>query len=379
MHHRFSKKMAKINIIGFFAIFAFVPFAASAAANLSLSPSSGSYEVGDVVSIRVLVSGDAPLNAISGNIVIPSNLGVQSISKAASMLNFWATEPVYSRDTSSIKFEGVALGGAGTSGTVITVYAKALKSGKAAVTFQSGQVLANDGEGTNITGNLSGATYTINEATEKPAPTKAAPTPKGTVVKVEPTPVPPPTALPALTAPEIILGTKYGTPAIIGTSQYPNDQVVLTFMAENGVKVFITGSSDNLGDFYLNIPDLLKRGIYNVSAVMVRDDMTSSPVSNVISLQIGNALVDYLKIIWPYVLIIILLAVYLAFHKQVHAKKHKNNAISIVSKSFDLLRVDLAEYKQSKLTLGAHKVIDGIEKDIDDAEKLINKEIKGIE
>src|SRR3989344_808049 len=105
----------------------------SLAAFLSLSPASGTYSVGDRITVKILVSSsDASINAVSGALS-------------------------FSNTTGTVNFEGVALAGfQGNAGTLVTMTFRALKAGSGAISFQSGQVLANDGQGTDITSGLSG-------------------------------------------------------------------------------------------------------------------------------------------------------------------------------------------------------------------------------
>ena len=137
-------------------------------ATLSVTPSNGTFEVGDRVPVRVLVSGGESINAISSELNIPTSIfSIESVSKAGSALNFWVSEPFYSNSTGVVKFEGVTLGGfQGNTGTVVTIYLRAIKVGSGKINFVSGQVLANDGLGTNVTQGIFGANFTINENTK---------------------------------------------------------------------------------------------------------------------------------------------------------------------------------------------------------------------
>src|SRR3989344_1537261 len=201
-------------IIIFLFLFIFLPVMAHAA-TLSLSPNAGSFEVGDRVSVRVVASSSTSLNAVSGTVSFPTSLfSVESVSKTGSIIDFWVTEPSVSKSSGTVKFEGVALGGFnGSSGTVATIHLRATKAGSAKLAFQSGQILANDGAGTDITGALTGASYTLVPATEKRVPVPEE--------EIEPEITQPE---PSLEAPEIMLGSRYGAPAIIGTSVHGKAQ-----------------------------------------------------------------------------------------------------------------------------------------------------------
>ena len=77
---------------------------AASRASLSFSPASGSYEVGDVVSVNILVgSPDQPMNAVSGVVSFPpSKLEVISLSKTDSVLSIWLHEPSFSNSLGTI-------------------------------------------------------------------------------------------------------------------------------------------------------------------------------------------------------------------------------------------------------------------------------------
>lgn len=372
----------KYSIISFFIFF--VPILVSAA-NLSISPAGGTFEVGDRVTIRIVASGDVPFNAISGDVLFPTSIfSIESVSKSTSVLNFWVTEPTFLKSIGSVRFEGVALGGfQGTTGTAVTVNLRATGVGSDKVYFRSGQILANDGEGTDITGDLIGANFSVKEATVK-VPVREEPVPSAPVVEIE---VPQPK--PTLKAPEIMTGTKYGEKSIVGLSEYPRSQVLVTFVALDGSKIFITGVADADGGFSLVIPKSLKRGSYSVSAVMIKEDKTNSQTSNLITIKVGNMFSDLGYDSWLLIIALIVLIIYLLLRIYFHLKKDKfrrksvkhesDEAEKIAHKSFDIIREDIGNFENEKLSASERKALSGIKKDINEAEKTINKEIKDIE
>lgn len=380
--------MAKGFITGLsFLIFGVIPISVFAA-TLSISPASGTFEAGELVTVKVLVSSDDPLNAVSGTVLFPpSFFSLESVSKAGSIINFWVTEPAFSKALGTVHFEGVTLGGfQGGTGTLVTTTLRAIKAGTGRVSFQSGQVLANDGQGTDITSGMTGATLTFEEAKPKPkAPAKvreSIPEPEP-IPKVE-EPQPPST----LNPPEIMLGAKYGEPAIIGESEYPKADVLVTFMSENGSKLFITGIADEGGGFTLLVPRALKRGLYNVSAVMVEKDRTSSYPSKEITITIGNFLSD---IGWEIKLAIILLIITVAYlllriyfyvrkirKSRATIRREVHEAEDVLHKSFNLLREDVKVHGRERSGVTERGQMSELKKDLDDAESAINKEIKDI-
>lgn len=139
------------------------------AATLSLSPSSGSYNVGQIINAKILVSSaDQAMNAASGALVFPASmLEVVSLLKAGSIISLWVQEPTFSNAAGSVNFEGIVLnpGYRGSSGTILTVQFRVKSQGSASINFSSSSVLANDGLGTQILSNAGSAAFTLNART----------------------------------------------------------------------------------------------------------------------------------------------------------------------------------------------------------------------
>ncbi len=363
----------------------------SSAASLSISPASGVYFVGDQISFKVLVSSsDAPLNALSGTLSFPSSLfSVQSISKAGSILNFWVTEPTFSVSSAIIQFEGVSLAGfQGTGGTVITVTLRALKVGSGTIAFQSGQALANDGQGTDITAALLGGTFQIQAAKAKPIPTPAVP-----VAEVKPeAPV-----AQTLTSPVILLEKRNDISTIVGTSSYPKASALLTFVPVNGSKLFITGMTDEGGNFIFAVPQALRNGPYAVNAVIVVSDGTQSLPSNVLTVEVGDVFIA--NISWESAtyaslfLIILLLTLLGYFISRKHFRSQRNmpaaikkevkQAEEVLHKSFALLDQDLSDHlkdrgEDGKADSKERAGVASLKKDLREAEEYIGNEIRDI-
>lgn len=138
------------------------------AASLYFSPSSGSYTVGNTLSINVYVSSaDQAMNAASGIISFPQDkLEVISFSKNSSIFALWVQEPSFSNSAGTVNFEGIVLnpGFTGSSAKVITITFRTKTAGNASLIFSSGSVLANDGKGTNILTSLGSAQFSLEYA-----------------------------------------------------------------------------------------------------------------------------------------------------------------------------------------------------------------------
>ncbi|MDP2930287.1 MAG: cohesin domain-containing protein [bacterium] len=150
-------------------LFGFSVFAAGA--TLSLSPSSGSYTVGDIFSVVIGVhTGGASINAAEATLNFPSEkLEVVSISKGGSIFPMWAVEPDYSNGQGVISFAGGIPGSSynGTSGKVLTINFKIKGGGQAVIDFSGARVLAADGKGTDIFAAAQGGSYTLSPAAIK--------------------------------------------------------------------------------------------------------------------------------------------------------------------------------------------------------------------
>lgn len=135
------------------------------AANLNISPSSGTYAIGESFSVFVTASNTGQsLNAVDGVVSFPvDKLQISSISKESSIISLWAEEPSFSNSTGKVSFSGIVLnpGFSGASGKVLKLNFNIKKAGNAAVVFSSGSILANDGKGTNILNNLNNSQFTL--------------------------------------------------------------------------------------------------------------------------------------------------------------------------------------------------------------------------
>jgi hypothetical protein len=143
-------------------------------ASLYLSPSTGSYTVGNTFLVQVKVnSGGVAINAADGTLVFdPDKLEVKSISKEDSIFTLWVQEPTFSNSVGTINFGGgkPSPGFTGAAGMIINITFKAKTSGTANVSFASGSVLADDGKGTNILTNMGSGTYNLTAREITPLP-----------------------------------------------------------------------------------------------------------------------------------------------------------------------------------------------------------------
>lgn len=161
------------------ALFFLLPSAAYAA-TLGLLPANATVGIDSTITETVLVSStDQAMNAISGTISFPANLlQVVSVSKANSVLSLWVQDPTFSNTDGTISFSGVVPnpGYTGNRGQVFSIQFRGKKAGTAPVLFSpSPQVLANDGNGTDILTGTNSAVITVIASTPvqtpQPSPT----------------------------------------------------------------------------------------------------------------------------------------------------------------------------------------------------------------
>ena len=142
--------------------------AATRAATLGISPSSITTNAGGSVTETVFVSsGGQAMNASSGTISFPTDLlQVISVSKTNSILSLWVQDPTFSNTDGTITFSGIVPnpGYTGSYGKIFSIQFRGKKAGVASVIFRASlsEVLANDGNGTDILTSTNAATITIN-------------------------------------------------------------------------------------------------------------------------------------------------------------------------------------------------------------------------
>lgn len=173
------------------AFMVLVPTVASAA-SLSVTPASVSVATGDIITESIAVSSaDQALNALSGTLSYPPDLlSVQSITHARSIITLWVAEPVVSQD-GSIAWSGIVPnpGFTGKAGSVFSIQFRAKKSGAAHLAITNAEVLANDGNGTDIFTTASGARIAISTSTGAHAAFVATSTESAFANTVPPRPV----------------------------------------------------------------------------------------------------------------------------------------------------------------------------------------------
>ncbi len=141
------------------------------AASIGVYPSTPSVTVGNIVSVKVIVSTESKfINNTEGVLSYPTDLLEPiSISKSSSIFNLWVEEPKFNSG-GSVSFNGglPTPGYNGSSGEVVTVVFKAKKTGTASLIFSDSAIRENDGLGTNVLNGYKNGSIIITEAPKSP-------------------------------------------------------------------------------------------------------------------------------------------------------------------------------------------------------------------
>lgn len=169
-----------LNVLAGIAVFSVAGVCSAATINASVPPSA---VAGTTFSVPITVSttADEPMNAAGATVSFPTDkLSVVSIDQTG-IVSMWAQAPAFSNTDGTVTFQGVVYnpGFAGTAGKLFTIKFKALDSGTATLKVSDASVLANDGQGTDITSGASGGTVTIQGGKERAeTPIETVPVPK---------------------------------------------------------------------------------------------------------------------------------------------------------------------------------------------------------
>ncbi len=140
------------------------------AAELGISPGSGSYSAGQTFKavVQVIPGGDK-VNAVEATLKFDTSvLSVVSVNKAGSAFSLWTTEPTFSNSGGTIKFGGGSPTPIKKTSNLVTITFKAKSAGSGSVTVSKASVLAADGRGTDVYKGSRQATYGVKvKNTEK--------------------------------------------------------------------------------------------------------------------------------------------------------------------------------------------------------------------
>jgi hypothetical protein len=159
----------------------FIPTLAKAA-DVTLSPSSGSYSAGQTftVNVRALPNGDS-INAVESTLSFnTANLSVVSLTKGPAF-SLWTTEPTFSNSAGTITFGGGSPSPFTSPSNILAITFRTTGEGTGTVTFGETSILAADGRGTDVFENAQNGSYAVGAATTPtPTPTPDTPPPAQT-------------------------------------------------------------------------------------------------------------------------------------------------------------------------------------------------------
>lgn len=163
-----------------FSILAYLFSGQTFAADVGVSPSTGSYTVGQSFTVTIQTNPQGKsVNAVETQLSFDNTkLAVTNISKTGSVFSLWTTEPTYSNTAGTITFGGGSPTPFSVKSNLVSVTFKTLKEGTATVSVGASSVLAADGLGTNVYTGPTNASFTVTGATT-PTPTPT-PTPEPT-------------------------------------------------------------------------------------------------------------------------------------------------------------------------------------------------------
>jgi len=170
----YIKKLLKNKTIYFSLVFVgsllFFGCGSVNAATLQINSNSTTISLGDTITLYLVLNSEGvAINNAEAIIKFPNDLfDVVSIGKSSSIFSLWVEEPYFSNSSGVISFNGgvPTPGFNGSQGSVISIIAKAKKTGQANFSFSSAAVRANDGLGTDVLNNKQGKSITIIEKKE---------------------------------------------------------------------------------------------------------------------------------------------------------------------------------------------------------------------
>lgn len=370
------------------------------AGTLSIYPASGSFEQNKTFTVKVSISSpDQAINAASGVLTFPvDKLRAISISKAESIMTLWVQEPSFSNSNGTVSFEGVVPnpGYTGTNATVINITFKVIGQGTAPIKFNSGSILANDGEGTNISRALNGASYNLIVSDVEPVPVKKEEKVPEKVIENVVVPV----VIESVKAPTIIDFPKKiqeGSPIKVSGTTYPDAVITLSLKDSRG-QIFsqITHSND-IGDFSTVWSNKINRGDYELTGIVVTRDGVKSLPSEALQISIiatpttnlKFSIIDYASLITTIIICLSFIAFFLLYLFKGFAKFKKkiwrdtleieNSLHTEFDDLKDAVKKELLVFDKVKsireLTKEESRFVDKINKHIARIEKNVNRKL----
>ncbi len=150
------------------------------AADLVVSPATGSYTPGQTFTVSVRVApGGQSVNAVEASLKFdPAVLSVTNVSKTGSVFSLWTTEPTFSNSAGTVTFGGGSPTPFTAQSNLVSVTFRAVAAGTGSLTVSSASVLAADGRGTDVYAKSTGGSFTVAAAPTPTTPTEPEPEPE---------------------------------------------------------------------------------------------------------------------------------------------------------------------------------------------------------
>lgn len=253
------------------------PVSSFADATLYLSPERGSYSPGESFIVSVFTdTGGAAVSAAEAELSFDANmLEIESLSIEGSILGSWSTTPIYSSETSRIRFAGwTRTNFTGSQGLLMTIKLKPLRNGAAEIKFLSGAVLAADGRASNIVSTMKSGFYAVGPRQIDPDPAPANPSqqaiPQVLGARAELLP-------PDFT--EYVGIVSVGESIRVRGSAAPDSKVTVHVLGPDGYEERSSISTFSDGSFSFASDTIRESGIYRVFAEVQDKDGTYSESS----------------------------------------------------------------------------------------------------
>lgn len=160
------KNSYKASLFFLMAIFSLFLFGHNAlAAKFYAMPKSGNYGIGASFSVDVKIDSEGDgVNAAQASLDFNKDvLTIESVDKAGSVFSFWAEEPVYSNNDGKLTFIGGTVNGvSGATLQVLKIKFKSKIAGEGTISFDDGAITIDDGTGTNVLTEMTGANFRIS-------------------------------------------------------------------------------------------------------------------------------------------------------------------------------------------------------------------------
>lgn len=148
------------------------------AADIFLGADKAQAKVNDLISVTTYINtAGSAVNSAEGTISFPNDmLSVESVSMSGSVFSIWVEQPSFSNAAGLVSFNGGAPnpGFNGSRGAVVRVTFRAKQKGTASIGFNTANVYANDGLGTDVTSSRKGVSLSIGEQEQQVTPTPTA-------------------------------------------------------------------------------------------------------------------------------------------------------------------------------------------------------------